>query len=493
MPPVKHDFSAGPEVFRVTNETGDAVHRAVTRGGLARIGNRLYTRTVHQPLEEVVRRNVWDVVRLLVPDAVVVDRTAFSTMPAPDDSVCVAAGTRRRTIELPGLRIRIRPGAPAEGDASFMGIWLSSDPRRYLDNLRRSRARGGFRWTVDVEDVEQRLERFAAQRGEQALNELRDQARSLTEVLDAGQAFERLDHIIGNLLGTRNARLITAQGRARAAGMAYDSDAIKRLDGLAAALNDEPPALRAATPSSFSSEFSFWESYFSNYIEGTVFATAVAHDIVFAGYEPPQRSADAHDIRGTFTLANDPMRRARVAADAGDLLDILLEDHAVLRAGRSDKRPGKLKDDANQAGGTRFVEPALVRGTLERGFETLVGARQGLARAMVMMFLVAEVHPFDDGNGRAARLRMNAELSSVDEQRIIVPTGFRDDYLGALRRLSRQDDLAVLVRTLDRAQAFTAEVEWGQAREDVETRIERSNTFHEAPGRPLRLPSELPA
>jgi Fic family protein len=49
-----------------------------------------------------------------------------------------------------------------------------------------------------------------------------------------------------------------------------------------------------------------------------------------------------------------------------------------------------------------------------------------------MMFLVAEVHPFADGNGRVARIMMNAELVAARESRIIVPTVFRNNYLMAL-------------------------------------------------------------
>ncbi len=40
------------------------------------------------------------------------------------------------------------------------------------------------------------------------------------------------------------------------------------------------------------------------------------------------------------------------------------------------------------------------------------------AKAICMMFLVSEVHPFNDGNGRVARVTMNAELSSQDYQRL---------------------------------------------------------------------------
>ncbi len=48
---------------------------------------------------------------------------------------------------------------------------------------------------------------------------------------------------------------------------------------------------------------------------------------------------------------------------------------------------------------TRFlVHPDLVRGTLRESFLLLDTLEPGLARAIFAMFLVAEVHPFADGN-----------------------------------------------------------------------------------------------
>jgi fido (protein-threonine AMPylation protein) len=87
------------------------------------------------------------------------------------------------------------------------------------------------------------------------------------------------------------------------------------------------------------------------------------------------------------------------------------------------------------------------------------------------MFLIAEVHPFDDGNGRIARVFMNAELFAADQQRIVIPPVYRDDYLGALRALSRSGNPTPLPRMLAFAQDFARRVDWTDydaARETLE-------------------------
>lgn len=76
------------------------------------------------------------------------------------------------------------------------------------------------------------------------------------------------------------------------------------------------------------------------------------------------------------------------------------------------------------------------------------------------MFLVAEVHPFADGNGRIARVFMNAELTGSGEQRIIIPTGYRQNYLNALLGLTHNDHAAGLIRMLDFAQRYSSAIDW---------------------------------
>lgn len=71
------------------------------------------------------------------------------------------------------------------------------------------------------------------------------------------------------------------------------------------------------------------------------------------------------------------------------------------------------------------MDPALVRGTLHKGLQLHGAVEAGLQLAIFMMFLVTEVHPFEDGNGRTARVMMNASLASAGLSRIPVPTRVR--------------------------------------------------------------------
>jgi len=83
-----------------------------------------------------------------------------------------------------------------------------------------------------------------------------------------------------------------------------------------------------------------------------------------------------------------------------------------------------------------------------------------LQRALLAMFVVSEVHPFQDGNGRTARLLMNSFLSSARQCRIIVPTVFREDYLLPLKALTHQGDAAGYIRAMRLCQAWSAELDY---------------------------------
>ena len=169
---------------------------------------------------------------------------------------------------------------------------------------------------------------------------------------------------------------------------------------------------------------------------------------------------------------------SKTPSNPDELLYILQYRHQILLAARTSKKPGQFKDKNNRAGETHFVDHTLVRGTLIKGFDYYQALQEPFAKAAYIMFMISEIHPFLDGNGRIARVMMNAELVKANQKRIIIPTVYRDDYLGALRRLTRNDDPVVYIRMLQRVQEFSATL-IANNMEDLENHLTLSNAFKE--------------
>ena len=127
-------------------------------------------------------------------------------------------------------------------------------------------------------------------------------------------------------------------------------------------------------------------------------------------------------------------------------------------AGRPDKRPGEFKHLGNRAGSIEFVAPDLVEGTLRRGFEAGAKLVDPFQRGVYLMFLVAEIHPFLDGNGRVARIAMNAELSAGGLVRVIIPTVLRLNYISALKAATLHGRFDAYTAVAEFAQRYTARI-----------------------------------
>lgn len=450
-----------PELFRPDDARWAS--RAVARGEIRRLARGLYTANLGEPAEQLVRRRWYDAAALYFPGAVIVDRSAATAGPAADGSLFLDVGPRPsnpRPVILPALTLRPRAGpGPVSGDTPYVGLHMSSPARTILDNLRPSRARSSVPRTLRPEEIEERLDRLARVRGDRVLDELRDQARGLAPALDAEIQLEELERLIGALLGTRDAPLRTRAARARRAGLGYDSARLAQFETLRGELARQTFADRPE-PGDPNRLFAFFEAYFSNWIEGTVFEVEEAEEIVFEGHIPRQRPADAHDIQGTFEAIVDPGLRAGAPRGPDELEDFLRSAHRLLMGGRAEVAPGEYKERSNRAGMTFFVHPDLVRGTLREGWVILDTLPSGLARAIFAMFLVAEVHPFADRNGRVARLLMNAELSAQRLCRVMIPLPYRDEYMSALRALSQNDQPTPLWRMLERAQRWASLMPW---------------------------------
>jgi hypothetical protein len=486
-----------PEVFPTSTEISEPLQRAVRAGKARKLAGRLYTRNTEEPPEQVARRNWQAIVAHHFPEAVVVDRSALEAKPAPDGSLFIDAGPAyagRRPAVVPGLKLRPRKGpGPIEGDMPYMGIYVASQPRALLENMRPSRARGGVARTYTRPELEAELSRIVEQRGRNGLNEMRDRARQIAPMLSAEDEMETLNNLIGAILGTVDTSLLTDPARAHhRAGMGFDTRRVDLFAFLQAEVLRQTFPDRPEQSASFPA-LSFFEAYFSNWIEGTEFEVDEAEEIVFESKMPPAREEDAHDVLGTFEVVNDPRQRSERAADSESFLELLRNRHGKMLGRRSEVNPGSFKDRANRAGGMSFVSPELVQGTLTQGWRYLEPLPSGLSRAIFMMFLVSEVHPFNDGNGRVGRVFMNAELSAAGKQRIVIPLSYRDDYLGGLRALSRSGDPRPIIRVLDFAQQYSAAIDWSE-QSLARRMLEESNAMvppdeAEQVGRRLRLPA----
>ena len=459
------------------------------RGRVVRLAPRIYTTNLTDSPENIVRRNIWTIVGRLWPDARLCHRTALEY--APHDGHVFLGYKYTRKVRLPGVTIHFLATAKTlSTDYHFLeGLCVSSHARALLENLEPDRTQGGVDKCIGVESVEERLENEFTAGGENALNKLRDEARDVAAATGHAAEFARLDRMIGALLATRPAGFLKSKAAlARLSGEPFDSARIDLFGTLLERLGreefedmPEPNVSDRAFAT-----FAFFESYFSNYIEGTEFELDEARRIVRTGVVIPARDADSHDILGTYAIASNKMEMSRIAMTGDEFLDILRERHRMMLSGRPTSSPGRFKTRDNRAGDTHFVSFDRVCGTLKRGFEMSRAIVSPFARAVFMMFVTSEVHPFDDGNGRVSRIMMNAELTAAGQSKIIVPTVFRPDYIGALRRLSRNGDPDVLISAMKRIREFSRLIS-GEDFETMRRRLEAANAFKDDESAILRF------
>lgn len=457
------------------------IAKHVREGKLKKIAPRLYTGKLTDSAEEVIKRNLFSILGTQYNGAVLSHRSAFEYRPT-ESGVLFLTYSYTKKIELPGVTLSFMAGhGPIEGDTKMFELYVSQQARAYLENMQVSRRPGPDSKTLAPEQIEEKLEKIIQINGEQEINRLRDQAREIAGTLGMEAEFTKLNRLISALLATRTHKeLVSPAAKARALGAPFDIERIRIFESLFIDLRERPLIRRPdqnASDISFKN-FAFFESYFSNFIEGTVFEIEEAKQIIATQQPLPARDADSHDVLGTYQIVSSRQEMHVIPRDSAQLLDILQYRHRILLSARTDKNPGLFKDRNNFAGNTSFVDYRLVRGTLIKGFEFYKALEHPFARAVFMKFMISEVHPFLDGNGRLARVMMNAELVAAEESKIIIPTVFREDYVGSLRRLTRQGDTDTYIRVMAKAHLFSEQV-FGDDRDEMEAYLRACNAFSE--------------
>lgn len=465
------------------------IAKHIREGKLKKIAPRIYTGKLTDSPEEIIKRNLFSILGTLYNGAVLSHRSAFEYRPT-ESGMLFLTYTYTKKIGLPGVTLSFIAGpGPIEGDTKMFELYVSQQARAYLENMQVSRRPGADSKTLSLKQIEEKLEKIIQINGEREINRLRDRAREISGPLGMDAEFTKLNKLISALLATRTHKeLASPAAKARALGAPFDIERIKIFESLFIDLRERPLIRRPdqnASDISFKN-FAFFESYFSNYIEGTVFDIEEAKQIIATQQPLPTRNADSHDVLGTYQIVSSRREMHMTPRDSTQLIEILQYRHRILMSARPNKNPGLFKDRNNFAGNTTFVDYRLVRGTLIKGFEFYRALEHPFARAVFLKFMVSEVHPFLDGNGRLARVMMNAELVAAEESKIIIPTVFREDYVGSLRRLTRQGDTDTYIRVMAKAHLFSEQV-FGDNRDEMEVHLRDCNAFSEPEENKLKI------
>lgn len=470
--------------------TSQQISKLEKEGTIRKLANRVYTSNLEDTPEDITRRNLFHILGHLYPGALLSHRSAFEFAPTATEQIFLTY-TYTRKAQLPGITVRLLAGhKPIKGDTIFSGeLYLSQRERALLENMESSRKPGPDSKTLTYPEIEEKLEQIIRVNGEDELNAVRDKARKIAKEVGLIKEFTKLNKIISALLTTKPSSILKSPvASARAFGVPYDPARIQLFESLFTALKQQEFQHREEknTTTAAYRNFAFYESYFSNYIEGTVFEIEEAKRVIETQKPLPSRNEDSHDVLGTYQIVSNSREMKIVPSTKEELVKVLQYRHQILLSAREDKKPGKFKDKNNRAGDTSFVEMELVTGTLYKSFDYYQALTHPFAKAAYIMFVISEVHPFLDGNGRIARVMMNAELSTASQTKIIIPTVYREDYLGGLRRLTRNQDPSVYIRMLNRAQAFSDTL-LGDDMVAMEEVLRQSEAFKESNQGVLRI------
>lgn len=460
-----------------------SISRAEKDGKVRKIAPRIYTTNLRDSIEHIIKRNFFEILKWRLPNAVISHRSASELKPTETGNFFVTSTSNRKISDLKGVIINVMKGKPAlDSDVNLGSLYISSEWRWVLENMQASKGKNGISKTFPIEYIEDKLEKIILREGEKGINQFRDKAREIAKQLEMNTEFERLNSIISVLLSTHDSNVLnTDSARARAVGIPYDAKRVELFQILYNKLKDYyfPERTDKNTSEDSFRLFSFFEAYFSNYIEGTKFTVEDAKKIVDTGIAIPKRIKDSHDILGTFNIVSNSHEMSITPSTEDELIEILKRRHYAMMYERAeDVNAGEFKTQNNRAGNTEFVDHTLVEGTLRQGFKFYAALTDPMAKAIFIMFMISEVHPFTDGNGRISRIMGNAELFKSDLSRIIVPTVFREDYIGSLKRFTNKKDPDAFIRVMDKLQYFSNNI-FGENFEELNNYIKATNAYKE--------------
>jgi prophage maintenance system killer protein len=462
-----------------TSELGkENIQRLLKKNLIRKISSGIYTSNFKDSIENITKRKWLDIVGARYSNSILSHITAKQLKPTEKGDVFITSIlSSRNDTSIPGLIIHIINGRKAlDSDLKLpYNIYVSSEYRWMLECMQTRRND-----EAAEKEVEKNLENILIRDGKSGINDYREKLREIAEQLNFDKEFSKINRKISALLSTHPVSALRSNTAiALAKGSPYDEEREKKFCILFDALNSYHFEERRSLCNKVEQYniFAFFESYFSNYIEGTEFELGEAKKIIETGIAPSgQKEKDGHDIISTYKIVSNLSEMRNVPHTADDFISILKHRHGMLMKERPEVCPGEFKKVSNRAGMTVFVHPQKVVGTLKESFKYYALLKDPMAKAIFVSYVVSETHPFNDGNGRMSRIMMNAELEAAGLSRIIIPNVYRDDYILSLRRLSGQSDPDAYIRSMDKLQFFSSKINSPDEKE-VEMYLRSCNAF----------------
>jgi len=296
-------------IFAKDTAEAKQLSKAVGRGELKRIRQGIYTDAAWEDIPILLHNKWYQIVEYLYPSAVVSHASAVSLLPQNKVIYITAPIKIRKKVQISDLlTIEVLPGDVKHLKEPFQPGSFRSSPTRYLlENLQISHKDVALPKSLGKNWVEQELCRLLERYGENELNRIRDEARANCSVLNMDKEFQSLEGLIGAILSTQPIEaLSTDRAIAVAKKEPFDPMRIQTFENLATYLLQCKLVSRPYKYNSSSwRNLSFFESYFSNFIEGTEFEIEEAEQIIFEQNEinnPPLLSGVTIHYRSLFTI-----------------------------------------------------------------------------------------------------------------------------------------------------------------------------------------------
>lgn len=268
-------------------------------------------------------------------------------------------------------------------------------------------------------------------------------------------AKERLFKLIGKIKGTQKATIEDEKNiRLLNKGLDIDIWRIEIFKELQKKLKDIVFISEESIPllnNIVLENFCFFESYFSNYIEGSKLIIPEALKIL-KGEVLTTKPKDSYDFLSHYKFSSSlypnvySQKNIEHINTSDDFINFIKVIHYKLNH-NSLKEAGIFKSMSNHVWWYVFVEPSKVEGTLRLAFEIWKGL-SNYQKSLFFPFILSEIHPFIDWNGRLSRVVMNYFLIKSWLSPIVITNAFRDSYISALRDISSYNDCYSYIRKL---------------------------------------------